>query len=266
MFARKVGHHSKFIKIVILCLLFVLVLTACSSTTDIGETKSTQTTSVVASTSWVAMIAKAAGAENITILAPIELRHPPEYDFKPSDIEKIQQADYIVLAGYEPFMKKLLETVEVAEEKKLQVSTQNTPDHLKEQVQQLAKTWGTVEKAKRWEVEMDAAAAKIAAEAERLQVVQQKAVVQSHMVPMAQYFGYEVVAEFSDELSPVKIAELVAMKPDLIIDNYHNVQGKPMEEVAQIPRVELRNFPSAEHDSIQALLLDNAAQLGMQVE
>ncbi|MEK5232113.1 hypothetical protein MHB42_10105 [Lysinibacillus sp. FSL K6-0232] len=61
---------------------------------------------VVASTSLTAMIAKAAGAKNVTYIAPLELRHPPEYDYRPSDLSKITDS-YIIYLGYEPFMKKI---------------------------------------------------------------------------------------------------------------------------------------------------------------
>lgn len=220
---------------------------------------------IVASTSWVAMIAKAAGADEITILAPVELRHPPEYDFRPSDIEKVQNADYVVFAGYEPFMNKLLESVGVAEEKLIRVKTENTPDNLKEQARELAKTLGTEEHAERWASELDELVEAIHRETARLETSSKKAIVQSHMVPMAEYFGYEVIAQFSEELSPAKTAELAALQPDIIIDNYHNVQGKAIEEIANVPRIELRNFPGPEHDSIEALLQDNAKKLGMEL-
>ena len=54
---------------------------------------------VVASTSWVAAMARAAGAERITVLAPMELKHPPEYDFKPNDIIAATQAQWVLWAG-----------------------------------------------------------------------------------------------------------------------------------------------------------------------
>ena len=64
---------------------------------------------IVASTSWVGAIAGAAGAKDVTVLAPIELRHPPEYDYKPEDIVRVLKADYVLWAGYEPFIKKMIQ-------------------------------------------------------------------------------------------------------------------------------------------------------------
>lgn len=39
-------------------------------------------TVVVASSSWTGAIAEAAGADEVRVLAPFELKHPPEYDYR----------------------------------------------------------------------------------------------------------------------------------------------------------------------------------------
>jgi len=265
----RIKLHGRLIWLSIASLWIVMMLAACGDQqNELNENTNTNDESmvIVASTSWVSMIARAAGAEDVAILAPVELRHPPEYDFKPSDIERVNAADYVVYAGYEPFMNKLLETVDVADDQKIYVRTENTPDNLKEQVNQLAELFGTETVAEQWVTEMDELVKLIEAEADAMQLSQQKVVVQDHMVPLAEFFGYDVIAEFTEELSPVKIAELAALEPDLVIDNYHNVQGKGIAEVAQVPRVELRNFPANAEDTIQDLWLDNAEKLGMNIE
>ncbi len=65
---------------------------------------------VVASTSLTGAIARAATAREVRVLAPSEMRHPPEYDLKPSDLLKFEGADVVVYAGYEKMVPKLLET------------------------------------------------------------------------------------------------------------------------------------------------------------
>ena len=60
---------------------------------------------VVASTSWVAPDGAGPPALiEVTILAPVELRHH-QYDYLPSDIALVTQADYLVWDGYEPFIR-----------------------------------------------------------------------------------------------------------------------------------------------------------------
>ncbi|MFZ5651064.1 MAG: metal ABC transporter solute-binding protein, Zn/Mn family [Bacillota bacterium] len=219
---------------------------------------------VVASTSWTALMAKAAGAGNVAVLAPAELKHPPEYDFRPSDVEKLKDAKLIVYAGYEPFMKKMLQATQTPEDKVMQVVTVNTPENLKKQTRLLAEKLGTIETQKTWEAEFDNAVSAIREAAAKQNVAGKRVLAQKHQAAFAKWLGCQVVAEFGpEELSPAKMAELAAHKPDLIIDNFHNPQGQGIADIAKCPRVELRNFPGPDHKSLQDLLMDNARKLGL---
>lgn len=219
---------------------------------------------VVASTSWTALMAKAAGAGNVAVLAPAELKHPPEYDFRPSDVEKLKDAKLIVYAGYEPFMKKMLQATQTPEDKAMQVVTVNTPENLKKQTRLLAEKLGTIETQKTWEAEFDNAVSAIREAAAKQNVAGKRVLAQKHQAAFAKWLGCQVVAEFGpEELSPAKMAELAAHKPDLIIDNFHNPQGQGIADMAKCPRVELRNFPGPDHKSLQDLLMDNARKLGL---
>ncbi|MBE1490780.1 hypothetical protein [Plantactinospora soyae] len=44
---------------------------------------------MVASTSWVGALAKAAGATDIIVVAPGNAQHPPDYDPKPSALAAV---------------------------------------------------------------------------------------------------------------------------------------------------------------------------------
>jgi ABC-type Zn uptake system ZnuABC Zn-binding protein ZnuA len=67
---------------------------------------------VVASTSWVA--ARAGGAEHIRVLAPAELRHPPEYELKPSDLAAASRAGLVLYAEWDTFARRLKEAAGAA--------------------------------------------------------------------------------------------------------------------------------------------------------
>ncbi len=219
---------------------------------------------VVASTSWTALMARAAGAGDVAVLAPAELKHPPEYDFRPSDVEKLKDAKLIVYAGYEPFMKKMLQAAQTPGDKVVQVVTVNTPDNLKKQTRLLAEKLGTAEAQKAWEAEFDRAVSALQEAAAKQNVAGRRVLAQKHQAAFARWLGYQVVAEFGpEELSPAKMGELASLKPDLIIDNFHNPQGAGIADMAKCPRVELRNFPGPEHKSLQDLLADNARKLGL---
>ncbi len=45
---------------------------------------------VVATTPWTAAFALAAGVENVRVLAPYEMQHPPEYELRASDVVRVQ--------------------------------------------------------------------------------------------------------------------------------------------------------------------------------
>ncbi len=71
--------------------LTIIVASCGSSSNESADTSvaEAQGPKVVASTSWVAAFAKLAGATDITVIAPSNLQHPPDYDPKASDLEAV---------------------------------------------------------------------------------------------------------------------------------------------------------------------------------
>lgn len=84
---------------------------------------------VVASTSWVAAFADMAGATDITIIAPNNLQHPPDYDPKASDLAAVADADFVLLAGFEGFAERLQEAAG-SDAEVVTVATEYFPDAL----------------------------------------------------------------------------------------------------------------------------------------
>lgn len=198
---------------------------------------------VVASTSWTAAFAVAAGADNVAVLAPLELQHPPEYELKPGDIIRVQEAGIVVYAGYERFAQKLAETAGGGKVQAIKINTVNTPPVIKEETRKLAGALGTQDRQAKWEAEFD----KLAAEVQ--QSVQgrlgaKKVVVNKMIRPFVEWLGFEVVGEFGPgEPSPQLIAEMVSRRPDMVVDVYHTQVGKPAAEGAKVPYAALLNFP-----------------------
>lgn len=219
---------------------------------------------VVASTSWTALIAKTAGLDNITILAPVDMKHPNEYDFKPSDIQKVNESDMVLYSEYEPFMKKILESADVPEADRFVIVTENSPEMLNEQISSLAEQMGTTNTANRALEEIDSTFEAILAESAKLDSEAKRVVVQAYMVPVAKSMGYEVVGEFGPaEVTPSQAAELAALKPALVIDNYHFPQGEEIAKLANSNHIELRNYPETEEQTLVELIQDNAKKLGL---
>lgn len=219
---------------------------------------------VVASTSWTGAIAAAAGADEVRVLAPLELKHPPEYDYRPSDLAKLNEATAFVYAGYEPFAKKLLEASGFPKAKTFTVMTMNEPGNLKRQAAILAEKFGSEAKAAEWEAKFDQLTADILKRAEQKKVSDIKVLVQQHQEPFVKWLGYNIVGVFgAEELSPAKVMEYSKLGPAAIIDNSHNPQGKPIVEVTKGNYVELINFPSPKAPTLIELFAENAGRLGL---
>ncbi|MDI6742050.1 MAG: hypothetical protein QMD11_04845 [Smithella sp.] len=219
---------------------------------------------VVASTSWTAAIAKAAGADEVRILAPFDLKHPPEYDYRPSDIAKLRFANLLVYGGYEPFIKKLAVTAGFPEDKIIIIQTSNDPEILKKQAQMLSEKMGTQTREAQWEKAFDKALSGVREHTRKNNFRHKKVLVQKYQLPFVKWLGFHVIGVFdADEMSPNKVMEYAKMKPDMVIDNFHNPQGKPIAEIAQCDYVALINFPSAKAPTLIELFNENASKLGI---
>ena len=202
---------------------------------------------VVASTSWTSAIARAGGAENVRILAPVDLRHPPEYELKPSDLTAVSEADLIVYAGWEMFAEKLKETAAGSKAQILALKTTNAPETLKKEAAKVAEALSTVQKYEAWSAAFDVLTDEL-----RRQVGQaypdKRAVVQRMQTPFAVWLGFEAAGEYGPaEPSPAVIVEMVNLKPALVIDNYHGPSGRPIAEASGAPYAELINFPGKDN-------------------
>ncbi|MDR5658826.1 zinc ABC transporter substrate-binding protein [Serpentinicella sp. ANB-PHB4] len=258
----------KFLSVLLIFIMFSSIFVGCTpSDPEVSGGSNTGQIDpplIVASTSWTAAIAEAAGATDVVTLAPVELRHPPEYDFKPSDIQKVQDADWIIFGGYEPFMNKIIEANDIPQDKIIRISTTNTFDNLNEQTQLIAEYLGTDMIQEAWLNQFSIELEMIQEKAIEQNIKDTKVLVHTHMAAFAESLGYEIAAVFSaDDLSPARIGELATMDHDLIIDNYHNPQGEAIQALSEQERVVLRNFPGPEHEGIADLFVDNAKKLGL---
>lgn len=219
---------------------------------------------VVASTSLTALIAKAAGAEQVSYIAPSELRHPPEYDYRPSDISKVKDS-YLVYLGYEPFMAKLMEAGKISTDMAATVEVDNTPQGYIKATKKLAEIWGTQDEQLKFETALNQLTEEILRLATEKKTADVKVVSQIYMTPLLEWLGYDVVGQFGpDEMTPSQLAELAKLKPDLIVDNLHMPQAAGFSEISKgTKRIELRSYPEQEMKSVLDILSYNAKQLGI---
>ncbi|MDR0572755.1 MAG: hypothetical protein LBG96_01780 [Tannerella sp.] len=209
-----------------------------SSGTDIASV-------VVATSSWTAAYARAAGAENIVVLAPFEMEHPSEYELRPGDIPKLMDAKVIVYAGYEVMTERLKKGLELPQDKLLLVDTDYSYATIEKSVMDIAVKLGTEDTARKnlsdirrmFEEGRDAV--------NRKKMSEQPVIVHRFQASVAKELGLIPVVLFgpaAPEASEIAVA--AGTQALLIIDNFHNPAGLSFREVLPDTRyVQLLNFP-----------------------
>jgi zinc transport system substrate-binding protein len=196
---------------------------------------------VVASTSLTGALAKAAGATEVRILTPAHVKHPPEYELRPSDLTKFDGATAVVYAGYERMVQKLVEASKSKNLATIQVDTTTTPDNFIGQARKIAAALHTEKGEQDWEKgfleKLADLKGKLAAYAGK------KAVVHLHAQGFARWAGLSVVQVIMPgEISPKAVADAVAKQPDLVVDILHMPVAKVIADNARCSYAQLINW------------------------
>ena len=104
---------------------------------------------VVATNTWTAALVTAAGAAQVVTLAPGDLRHPAEYELRPSDVMLLKGADLIVYTGFEAMAKKLASAASDGGIKMLQVDADYSLVTMRKSIVAIAAVLGTEAKARK---------------------------------------------------------------------------------------------------------------------
>lgn len=214
---------------------------------------------VVASTSWSAAFSDIAGADEVESIAPVNLRHPPEYEITVSDVQKISDSEVFIFAGFERMMKTL--GTKVANKGvSVQVTLDNSLATVKESTLKIAQALGTEDIQKVRFAEYEKLVKDGQKKALKKKLNKKKVLCNKNQTYLAKELGLEIAGIFGP--GPVTAEELLEAKKagyDLIIDNIHNPTGKPVTEV--LPKAKYivwRNFPTAvEHDALKKVVADN---------
>jgi zinc transport system permease protein len=216
---------------------------------------------IVASTSLAGAIAKAAGAKEVRVIVSSEMRHPPEYDLKPSDLLKFEGAKVVIYGGYERMVSKLLETSKNKNILAIQINTDTSPENLISQARKISEVLKTEKEEQVWEERF----------LERLKELQKKinpfsgkrAIVHKFAQPFAQWSGLHIVQIVSPgELTPKVIGDAIAKNPELVVDIYHFPVAQVIAENARCKYVQVINFPGVENTkTLEDLFQYNSTQL-----
>jgi len=238
--------------LLILCLLAGVTAGFAGGRTQMGaqvpSSPETQSLNLVASIPWVAGFAFLAGAEEVRVLAPYEMRHPPEYEIRPSDLVAVGEAEVVLYAGYERMAERLLEASENTTAVRVQVTTTHTREMLTSGVRAIAQALETQEVAEKNLEQLLAFFDSWQAEMAAMGLDSSPVVAHVFQQQMLEDLGVRVVGTFGPgPVEPAKIAELVGFQPVLVVDNWHNeVAGGLSEVLPEVPVVSFVNSPGHE--------------------
>ena len=204
---------------------------------------------VVATNSWTAAFAEAAGADNVVVLAPVEMMHPSEYELRPGDIKRLMDADIIIFAGYETMTERLKKGLNIPSEKLLQINTDYSYASIEQSIMTIAKLLNAEDRAHRNLLEI-----KTTFEEGRKAVVEKKmfgkpVFVHRFQESIARELGLTPVGVFGPAApEAAAIAEISNKEVFMILDNLHNPVGQPFREVLKNkPYRQLLNFPGSKN-------------------
>ncbi len=200
--------------------------------------------SVIASTSWTGAFAQLAGADDIRVLAPFDMTHPPEYELRPSDLRAVARADYVVYAGYETMVERLLATTGDSEAETIQIATLHSERVLQASVGAIASALGTQAIAERRLARLFSILEQWRSEVREYELDHDRVIVHFHQRALAEDLGMNVVGVFGPApLEARQIDELSRLDPVLIIDNGHNPIAAPLLETTDARVTTWYNFP-----------------------
>ncbi|MCF8359603.1 MAG: metal ABC transporter substrate-binding protein [Prolixibacteraceae bacterium] len=220
---------------------------------------------VLASSSWTAAYARAAGIDNVVTLAPSTMLHPSEYELSIFDMRKITEADFVVYAGYERAIAQMKEMLIIDAEKYFKIETGYTKESVSKAIQKIAVRANTTDSAavsiRRINELFDNADKEI----ESLGLKGKPVIVHFFQEPFIRELGMEPVAVIGPApLEVYQIVDIAQMQEAvLIIDNIHNPIAQPLKEIMTgIAVVELVNFPGRNGTtSLESVIEYNLAQL-----
>ncbi|MEU4147658.1 metal ABC transporter solute-binding protein, Zn/Mn family [Streptomyces parvulus] len=199
---------------------------------------------VVATTSWEGAFARAAGAEEVTVVVPESVQHAPDYDPKPSDLAAVADADFVLYAPFEPYAEKFKEAVG-GDAELVEVGLDNDADKVKAEVTRLGAMFGTEPAAAEWITSFDAEYGRLRKDLESAWPNGEAptAVAQVFAAWSAKLAGARVVGTYGPEaVTAEQLSDLSRKKPQLVLDNVHMTTGTVLPD-SGARQVGIVNYP-----------------------
>ena len=191
---------------------------------------------VVATTGWEGAFAKAAGAEDVTVIVPESVQHAPDYDPKPSDLAAVADADFVLYAPFEPYAEKFKEAAG-GDAELVEVGLDNDAAKVRAEVTRLGGMFDTEYGKLRKDL-------KSAWPGGRAPTV----VAQVFSAWSAKLAGAEVVGTYGPEaVTAEQLSDLSRKKPQLVLDNVHMTAGTVLPD-SGARQVGIVNYPDKDLD------------------
>lgn len=205
--------------------------------------------SIVVTNGWTAAFAGLAGARDIEVLAPYEMKHPPEYEISLKELQMVADADFLIFAGYEAMMGRIKEAMGPDSSVELiQITTVNSQPVIHESVMKIARKLGTEAEALKNLEEIDTFFDLWRKDLTWHDDFVNSVIVHFHQQGPAKSLGFNVSQVFGPAApSLAQIKSVLDEQPKLIIDNYHNPVSSSFLEMKDPPAVvSWINFPGSE--------------------
>jgi zinc transport system substrate-binding protein len=239
----------------------ILMSVAGCGTDDIsaaGTSGTTGTPKVIASTSWVGALAKAAGATDVTVIAPFTAQNPAGYEPGPADLAVVAGADYVLFAESDSFVAKITEAA-FGGGKLVPVETAHTPAKITAEVNRLGALFGTPDAATAWLFTFDAEYAKLSNTIKaKLPTPAPTAVAHVSMASWGDFAGLQITGTYGPQpATTAQVQALAAKKPGFVLASVHAPSSNPA--IPGADRVELANYPKDDLDLLGVFRANAAA-------
>jgi zinc transport system substrate-binding protein len=234
----------------------VLATTACTD----GDSPDGDGNRVVASTTLAGALAKAAGATDVTVIAPAIIPNQQAFEPTAEDLAPARTADHVIFAESDTFAGKLKEAAGDAHQ--VPIKQVYTLEGVRAEVTKLAELFGTQSAATRWLSAFDTEVTNLSSSMEGVAPIPPfTAVTEVGVAQWAQFGGIKVVGSYGPEpVTPKHLADLTATKPNLILANVHQPKATP--NIPGAYRVDLMNYPGEDLDLLEIYRV-NAERIGL---
>ncbi|MBS0000323.1 MAG: hypothetical protein KFF73_15180, partial [Cyclobacteriaceae bacterium] len=187
--------------------------------------------SVIATSSWTAAYVKAAGVNDVFVLAPAEMQHPTEYELDIDDVVKLRHAELIVCGGYEIMMDRIRDGLKIDPERILEIKTDYNLEHIRSSILAVASEMGTEAAAVKNIQEIENVFRNSGERVRQGGIDQEPVLVQFFIQPLAVELDLKVAGLFGPRpLEAFDIRDLMGLEFSMILDNAHNPVSAPLVE------------------------------------